>query len=309
MREQPLRMAPVGTDVALTRTTRTVYAGHVKGRQLFGREWGRVAKILLVDNDAYLADLLCYALAREGFDIAAANTGREALRLVQAEGTDLVILDVAMPDMDGFRLLAALRAVSQAPVVVLTDRSRDEDVIAGFENGADDYVVKPFNMQVLVNRVKAVLRRTGARPAQPQSGAHTYRVGSAVFDPAAYDLLSPTMTVHLTPTEGRVLGLLLMHEGQAFSAERILEHIRGYNTSSSASVIKTHIRHLREKIALLPDRPQPIRTLPGLGYAAHQIDENGETLAQADSTQRAPGGAPAHLQPAALRIPFRAIRP
>ncbi len=268
-----------------------------------------MAKILLVDDDAYLTDLLCYALGREGFDVAAANTGREALRVVQTGETDLVILDVTLPDTDGFRLLAALRAVSQAPVVVLTDRARDEDVIAGFENGADDYVVKPFNMQVLVNRVKAVLRRSGARPSQPQAGTHTYRIGSAVFDPATCDLVSPTMTIHLTLTEGRVLGFLLTREGQAFSAERILERIRGYNTSSSASVIKTHIRHLREKIALLPDKPQPIRTLPGLGYAAYQIDENGEAQARAKGAQRAPGGAPAHLQPAALRIPFRAVRP
>ncbi len=270
-----------------------------------------MAKILLVDNDAYLTDLLCYALGREGFDVVAANTGREALRLVQTGETDLVILDITLPDTDGFRLLAALRAVSQAPVVVLTDRARDEDVIAGFENGADDYVVKPFNMQVLTNRVKAVLRRSGAgaRSPHPQAGTHTYRIGSAVFDPATCDLVSPTMTIHLTLTEGRVLGFLLMHEGQAFSAERILEHIRGYNTSSSASVIKTHIRHLREKIALLPDKPQPIRTLPGLGYAAHQIDENGEARARAEGAQRAPGGAPAHFQPTALRIPFRAVRP
>jgi len=268
--------------------------------------------------DLVILDVAMRTGMREGFDIVTTKTGHEAQRLVQIGGLDLVILDVAMrTGMDGFRLLAALRAVSQVPVVVLTGRSRDEDIIAGFENGADDYVVKPFNMQVLVNRVKAVLRRAGTGPARLQTGTHTYHIGSAIFDATACTVVGPTMTIRLTSTENRVLQLLLAHEGQAFSAERILEHLRGYNTSINASVIKSHIRHLREKIAQLPDSPQPIRTLPGLGYVAHQIDENGEARACVDGAQRAAGnagvaggvsGAP-HPHPTALRLPFRALRP
>lgn len=238
-----------------------------------------MAKVLCVDDDAYLTDLLRYALSREGFEVATANTGREALRLAQGKGVDLVILDVNIPDMNGFRVLAALRAFSQVPVVMLTGRSQDEDIVAGFGSGADDYVVKPFSMQVLLKRVSAVLRRTQTRTIQTTMPGQTYRIGSAVFDSEAHELVSPTVSLRLTPTEGRILHLLLMHEGQVLSAERIMEHIWGYNTNSSVSVIKTHIRHVREKICRLPDCPQPIRTLAGLGYTAHQIDESGAILA------------------------------
>ncbi len=238
-----------------------------------------MAKILCVDDDAYLTDLLRYALSREGFEVSTASSGREALRLVQSKGIDLVILDVNIPDMNGFRVLAALRTFSQAPVVMLTARSQDEDIVAAFSSGADDYVVKPFSMQVLIKRVSAVLRRTQTRPLQTTMPGQSYRIGSALFDSEAHEIVSPVVSVRLTPTEGRILHLLLMHEGQVFSAERIMEHIWGYNTNSNVGVIKTHIRHVREKICRLPDSPQPIRTLAGLGYMAHQIDENGAILA------------------------------
>jgi len=238
-----------------------------------------MAKILCVDDDAYLTDLLRYALSREGFEVSTANSGREALRLVQGKGIDLVILDVNIPDMNGFRVLAALRGFSQAPVVMLTARAQDEDIVAGFDSGADDYVVKPFSMQVLSKRVSAVLQRTRTRPLQTTLPGRRYRIGSGLFDSEAHEIVSPVVSVRLTPTEGRILHLLLMHEGQVLSAERIMEHIWGYNTNSNVGVIKTHIRHVREKIYRLPDCPQPIRTLTGLGYTAHQIDESGAILA------------------------------
>ena len=214
--------------------------------------------ILCVDDDPYLTDLLRYGLAREGFDVVTAGTGREGLRLVRTEPIDLVILDVTIPDMNGFTVLAALRAFSAVPVIMLTARSLDEDVIAGLEGGADDYVVKPFSMQVLATRVKAVLHRAVTQPTE---------VAGALFHADTHELTAPDGTrVRLTPTESRILQVLVTHAGQVLSGERIKDRIWCYNSESDVNVIKTHVRHLREKLAQLPGNPHPIRTIPGVGY-------------------------------------------
>jgi len=237
-----------------------------------------MAKILCVDDDQYLTDLLRYALAREGFEVRMAHSGRDALRLIRAESLDLVILDVNIPDMNGFKVLSSLRTFSQVPVVMLTARSQDEDIIAGFGQGADDYVAKPFSVQVLINRIKAVLRRAKPQPEQLPAGSATYQIQGAVFDAELNEIVGHEVRVRLTPTESRILHLLFLHEGQVLSAERIMERIWGYDSESDVNVIKTHIRHLREKISSLPESPQPLRTLPGVGYVINQTDEHGQIL-------------------------------
>jgi DNA-binding response OmpR family regulator len=237
-----------------------------------------MAKILCVDDDQYLTDLLRYALAREGFEVRMAHTGRDALRLIRSESLDLIILDVNIPDMNGFKVLSSLRTFSQIPVVMLTARSQDEDIIAGFGQGADDYVAKPFSVQVLINRIKAVLRRAKPQPEQLPAGSATYQIQGAVFDAELNEIVGHEVRVRLTPTESRILHLLFLHEGQVLSAERIMERIWGYDSESDVNVIKTHIRHLREKISSLPNSPQPLRTLPGVGYVINQTDEHGQIL-------------------------------
>ena len=237
-----------------------------------------MAKILCVDDDQYLTDLLRYALAREGFEVRMAHTGRDALRLIRSESLDLIILDVNIPDMNGFKVLSSLRTFSQIPVVMLTARSQDEDIIAGFGQGADDYVAKPFSVQVLINRIKAVLRRAKPQPEQLPTGSATYQIQGAVFDAELNEIVGHDVRVRLTPTESRILHLLFLHEGQVLSAERIMERIWGYDSESDVNVIKTHIRHLREKISSLPESPQPLRTLPGVGYVINQTDEHGQIL-------------------------------
>jgi len=198
------------------------------------------------------------------------------LRLARTEKVDLIILDVNIPDMNGFKVLAALRAFATIPVIMLTARAQDEDIIAGFGQGADDYVAKPFSMQVLVTRVKAVLRR-GAAPTMEvaeDAATQTYSVAGSLLNTETHELTAPDGTrVRLTPTESRILQLLVSHKGQVLSGERIMERIWGYNTDSDVNVIKTHVRHLREKIAKLPNSPQPVRTLPGVGYV---LDETGK---------------------------------
>lgn len=242
-----------------------------------------MAKILCVDDDQYLTDLLRYALAREGFEVLVAHSGHEALRLIRAESLDLIILDVNIPDMNGFKVLASLRTFSQIPVVMLTARSQDEDIIAGFGQGADDYVAKPFSVQVLINRVKAVLRRVKPRAEQMPTGGPAFRIHGATFNAELNEISGHNMRVRLTPTESRILHLLFLHEGQVLSAERIMERIWGYDSESDVNVIKTHIRHLREKIGSLPGSPQPIRTLPGVGYMVYQTDEDGNVMGPGNS--------------------------
>ena len=238
-----------------------------------------MAKILCVDDDQYLTDLLRYALAREGFDVQMGHTGRDALKLIRGESFDLIILDVNIPDMNGFKVLSSLRTFSQVPVVMLTARAQDEDIIAGFGQGADDYVAKPFSVQVLVNRVKAVLRRAKPHPESLPAGGPSFRIQGSVFDAELNEIVNDEQHVKLTPTESRILHLLFLHEGQVLSAERIMERIWGYDSESDVNVIKTHIRHLREKIGSLPGSPQNvIRTLPGVGYVVNQTDINGQIL-------------------------------
>jgi len=242
-------------------------------------------KILCIDDDHYLTDLLRYGLTRADFDVATTNSGREGLRLVRVERFDLVILDVNIPDMNGFKVLAALRTFSAIPVIMLTARAQDEDIIAGFGEGADDYVSKPFSMQVLVTRVKAVLRRGTVRAIDPVENANrqAYHVAGAMLDTETNELAAGEARVRLTPTESRILQLLLTHEGQVLAAERIMERIWGYNSDSDVNVIKTHIRRLREKILRLPGNPQPIRTLPGVGYVLNDLEQDSATDLEQDS--------------------------
>ena len=230
-----------------------------------------MSTILCVDDDPYLTDLLRYGLTREGFTVVTTGTGREGLRLARTEPVDLALLDVTIPDMNGFQVLAALRTLTTIPVIMLTARAQDEDILAGFERGADDYVAKPFSMQVLAMRVKAVLRRAAARPAEAAvaggAAGQLYQVAGALLDIETHELTAPNGTrARLTPTESRILQLLVAPEGQVLSGERIMERIWGYNSESDINVIKTHIRHLRAKLAQLPGNPYPIHTLPGVGY-------------------------------------------
>src|SRR5579875_3791422 len=179
---------------------------------------GCMTRILCVDGDAYLTGMLNYAFGREGFDVLVAPTGYEAMRIVRESRPSLVILDLDTPNT-GLQAIHALHALARAPVVVLSTRGRDEDVIAGFDGGADDYVAKPFNMQVFVTRVKAVLRRANLAMqahAQEQENAagRIYRIHEAVFDPLLNRIVDGVTYINLTPTQSRILQLLFLHEGQ-----------------------------------------------------------------------------------------------
>ena len=188
-----------------------------------------MATILVVDDDQDLTDLLRYALEREGFTVRTTHRGRDTVRMVREDTPDLIVLDVTMPDMDGFNVLSVLRTFSRVPVVMLTGRGHEEDIIVGFGHGADDYVAKPFNVQVLVARIKAVLRRATYQPGVSAPCGRSYRLGGAVFHPDANEIIGQDVSIKLTRTEGHILHLLLVHAGRVLSTPvgfRRLHHAR-----------------------------------------------------------------------------------
>lgn len=224
-----------------------------------------VRRILCIDDDTYLTGLLRYALSRAGFTVHVANSGAAALRATRRQPPDLVLLDLTLPDADGLEICTYLRGQCRLPVIILSGREGEAAIARGFECGADDYITKPFSMHVLIYRIEAVLRRTHPvaveRPAK-----RLLRVHDGWLDTEQHQLSRHGATVKLTATESKIFSLLLVHDGQALSAERILDAIWDYDSETNVSVIKTHIRYLRGKLATLFADVQLIHTVRGLGY-------------------------------------------
>jgi DNA-binding response OmpR family regulator len=225
-----------------------------------------------VDEDSYLTDLLRYALTREGFEVEVARSGREALQYAQRAQPNVVLLEAELPDADGFQLCAHFRSVLRIPVLMVSMRQSEEDIILGLTQGADDYIVKPFSMRILVFRLQAVLRRLREQPPVQSSVKRCYRVGHGWFDTEHDEIMAGTECIKLTLTEARILRLLITHEGRVLSAERILDQLWSHDSDTTGAVIKTHIRHLRTKIAgVLGEDAQVIQTIPGAGYTFRQV--------------------------------------
>jgi DNA-binding response OmpR family regulator len=204
---------------------------------------------------------------------------------VRSEQVNLVVLDNALPDLVGLTVLNLLRGFSQVPVIMLASSMREDDVIASLRCGADDYVAKPFSVQVLINRITAVLRRARSlRPPLPRRGA-VYHAGTFIFDSGLNEVLSEDVHVELTPTECYILHLLFLHAGHALSAERIIEHVWGDARARSIGVVKTHIKRLRQKIKTLPHSPEAIYTVPHAGYMVKHGDELSRHRSQARASE------------------------
>lgn len=230
--------------------------------------------VLCISDDAYLSDLLIYALARTGFQSRVAPSGSAALTLLTSTSIDVIVLDVAALDDEDFVLLGRIRAITSAPVLILSSSAPEEQIVRAFTLGAADYMTKPFSMAVLLAHLRALLRHAERGAGQTAPG-HADPHGSApalvhlegcLFDTVHHDLIAGAVHVRLTAMESALLRVLCTHVDIPQSAERLLELVKGYETESNANVIKTHIRHLRQKIARLPTRPTLIRTLPGVGY-------------------------------------------
>ncbi|MGC9398876.1 MAG: response regulator transcription factor [Anaerolineae bacterium] len=224
-------------------------------------------KALVVDDDRVLTDVVAFTLRREGFEVLQAYDGAAALRRLDAETPDLIILDVNLPDMDGFTVCQKIRERGDVPVIMLTVREEEDDIVQGLELGADDYITKPFSPRQLVARVQAVLRRSGRHPIRP-----VRRVGPLTLEPTRRELqYADRPPVTLTRLENRLLDYLMLNAGRILSVEAIIDLVWGPE-SGDRDMVRQLIYRLRGKLAEargLPadsDVPSYIETVPGLGY-------------------------------------------
>ncbi|MCC7362372.1 MAG: response regulator transcription factor [Anaerolineales bacterium] len=218
--------------------------------------------ILVVDDKVNMRQLLRDHFVAQGFTVLTSANGREALQAVTHTRPDLILLDVMMPEMDGYAFLQHYRAEQNAPVIIITARDEESEAVLGLELGADDYVIKPFRMRELGARVKAVLRRSDTAPA----GHGPLRVGDIALDEATHTVSVRGAPVSLTPTEFNLLAVLLRAPGQVFTREQLADRLTADGYSGLERTLNVHIRNLRAKIEPNPEAPQYIETVFGVGY-------------------------------------------
>ncbi len=227
--------------------------------------------ILVVDDDANIAKIIVRNLVLEGYQTKEARTGQEALQHLRVFEPDLILLDVEMPQLDGFETLQRIRQVSEIPVIMLTIRAEVTDKIRGLELGADDYLTKPFNREELNLRIKAVLRRFES-PEKPED-LIIHIDERLQFDQQRRDVIVDGERVSLRPTEYRLLRALVENAGWAQSHEALLTKVWGYEYRDDNHLLRLYITYLRKKIEVDPARPQYIFTNRGLGYRFVEFQE------------------------------------
>jgi DNA-binding response OmpR family regulator len=226
--------------------------------------------ILVVDDAVSVTQLLKEYLTENGFRVVTAKDGREALFVSRHEKPDLVLLDIMMPEMDGYEFMRYFRKERNTPVIMLTAKLEETDKVIGLELGADDYVTKPFGMAELVARIRAVLRRVS--DTSPTSDI--LRVGNVVLDKMTRIVTIDTRKVQLTPSEFELLAIIMAAPGQVFSRADLLERLKGDTFENVERTVDTHIRNLRSKIEPTAGEPRYILTVFGVGYRFNpDIDE------------------------------------
>ena len=220
--------------------------------------------ILLVDDDAALLEVVSIVLSSEGYKVVTAADGAEALREVGQEPLDLVILDIMLPRISGFEVLRQIREKSDVPVVMLTAKGQSVDKVVGLELGADDYITKPFDTKELLARIRAILRRFGRQEGRSHEG--TLRLGPLELDLEGYTVTREGEPLELTPTEFKILALLMKRPGRAFSRTQISEAVSTGSHYLASRYIDVHISRLRGKVEQDPREPRIIQTVPSVGY-------------------------------------------
>ncbi|GAB3154993.1 response regulator transcription factor [Microbispora hainanensis] len=224
--------------------------------------------LLVVDDEPVVRELLAATLRFAGYEVTSAATGAQALENARATPPDLVLLDVMLPDMDGFEVIRRLRELprplvggrpGQVPVLFLTARDATQDKINGLRLGGDDYVTKPFDLEELLARIEAVLRRAGAAPED-----RTLRVADLELDPEGHQVIRAGTPVRLSPTEFRLLHYLVLNAGRVVSKAQILEHVWRYDFAGDSSIVDTYVSYVRRKIDTAG--PKLIHTMHGVGY-------------------------------------------
>ena len=221
------------------------------------------AKILVVDDDTALAEMIGIVLRTEGFEPSFCADGGIAIDAFHSTKPDLILLDLMLPGMDGIEVCSRIRSESGVPIIMLTAKSDTADVVKGLESGADDYMVKPFNPKELVARI-----RTRLRPAASTPTTESLRVGDLEIDVAAHEVRRGDSRINLTPLEFDLLIALASKPQQVFTREMLLEQVWGYHYKADTRLVNVHVQRLRAKVEDDPDNPKIVMTVRGVGYRA-----------------------------------------
>lgn len=217
---------------------------------------------MLVDDEPQIIELLSSYLKKDGFNVTTATDGTKALEIAEREQPDLVLLDLMLPDIDGYEVCRALRKRSNIPIVMLTARDEETDKIVGLELGADDYITKPFSPREVLARVRAVLRR-----AEPEALEEAIiRVGNLEIDHTHHEVKKAGKLVDLTPTEFKLLEIFARSPRRVFTRLQLVEQVQGYSFEGYERTIDAHVKNLRQKIEQDPKNPRYIITVFGVGY-------------------------------------------
>ena len=218
--------------------------------------------IMVIDDDQDLAEMLGIVLTSEGYEVNLVSRGDEVISAFESQAPDLVLLDIMLPGLDGVEVCKLIREKSMVPIVMLTAKGETQDVVAGLEAGADDYMVKPFNPQELVARLKVRLRRSGA---VSNSGL---RIGNIEIDQVSHTILREGKTIPLTRLEFDLIVALAKEPGRVFTREALLSEVWGYRPATDTRLVNVHIQRLRAKVETDPEDPKIILTVRGVGYKA-----------------------------------------
>jgi DNA-binding response OmpR family regulator len=227
-------------------------------------------RVLVIEDDPDIVELLRYNLEKEGFEVAAREDGESGLKALRADGYDLLILDLMLPQLSGLDVCKEVRRepkLETLPVIMLTARGEETDRVIGLELGADDYVTKPFSVREMVARVKALLRRTDRTGDKDEEGSEdTIRVGSLLIDPSSFAVSRDGEPVELTALEFRLLHYLAARPNRIFSRDQLLDAVWGTERFVTPRSVDVYIRRLREKIEVDPVKPRLLKTKRGAGY-------------------------------------------
>lgn len=219
-------------------------------------------RILVIDDTRNVQLMLEDFLSGQEFEVNAASDGSEALEMLRQMQPDLILLDIMMPNMDGFQFLTHLRKQSSTPVIMITARDKETDIVHGFELGADDYIVKPFKLRELLVRVRAVLRRAGVTTAVD----NRLTLGEVTLDPGRHEVSKASHVIEVTPIEFQILEILMQAHGQVVRKEDMSMRLMDFGYAGSESTLKIHIRNLRNKLGDDLEEPRFIETVFGVGY-------------------------------------------
>ncbi len=252
----------------------------------------RLPRVLVVDDELNIRELVQVALRFHGFTVTTASSGNDALEQAAAQQPDLVVLDVMLPDLDGFEVCRRLRAEgNDVPVIFLTARDTSSDTVTGLALGGDDYVTKPFSVEALVARIRAVLRRVRAAAGtggqadgdDGLGGAEVLRVGDLELDEARWMARRGSTELELSPTEFRLLAFLMRHPGRVLTRAQLLEHVWGWDYGGQSQIVETYVSYLRRKLD--PLGPPLIHTQRGIGYALRPAADAGPARGTAASAR------------------------